>query len=718
MVSLQKQKSSNLMENQINMDSIRSVIKLTNVNCFPLYLKEIFKDLIERTESNKKKGLTRIIFYEYIKLPTFISDKLFDALDTNKDGFLDKNEFIDGLFDLYYGNLDKNLNIIFRMYDFDRDGKINNKDIKQLLSYLPLRDESKQIESVNELEKLMSKISINDNLDKDSFFSLIKTKSSELFLDLYFFLVSNYPFSIESVENFVKHPKLQTQNNVDVQSEEENVVSPKKTPFKTFDVVPDIDGFKLEPINDEFQIPTNLDNKKPHNLKKGDIQENPYGIRNNCLDTPSIYLKKGDKIDDFSLDSCYKAPIKRKSSIFTPQVSKSSVIYKITENGNLKSYFLKLSNKDIIYYKNEKCQEIIGMHNLSGAYVFEKGKEPVSMNFENKTLYPFSLIFSNKTRTYYCDKQEEAVDWINKIKEAIGYQNFLDVYDLTDTTLGNGKFGVVKLGVHRNTKEEVAIKIIKKSEMDLKDMELVKSEIDIMIMCRHPNIVRLLDKFESKDYTYIVMEYLRGNTFANYLEKSPIDALSEQDCCKVIYQIANALDYMHTFGIVHRDLKPENIMIKTSLPYESNDSVKIMDFGLSKILGPTEKASDGYGTLTYVAPEVLTRKPYNKSVDVWSLGVIVYYTLCGSFPFDDSSNDEEKIAKKTVFEELKFTSKYWNGKSKEVKDFIMRAMDKDMDKRATIKELLSHEWFKKFIINSPEKKKSTTTNRKKSSVQY
>lgn len=241
--------------------------------------------------------------------------------------------------------------------------------------------------------------------------------------------------------------------------------------------------------------------------------------------------------------------------------------------------------------------------------------------------------------------------------------------------------------------------------MDLKDMELVKSEIDIMIMCRHPNIVRLLDKFESKDFTYIVMEYLRGNTFANYLEKSPIDALSESDCCKVIYQISNALDYMHTFGIVHRDLKPENIMIKTSLPYESSDSVKIMDFGLSKILGPTEKVSDGYGTLTYVAPEVLTRKPYNKSVDVWSLGVIVYYTLCGSFPFDDSSNDEEKIAKKTVFDELKFTSKYWNGKSKEVKDFIMKAMEKDMDKRATIKELLNHEWFKKFIVTSLRKRK-------------
>jgi serine/threonine protein kinase len=124
-----------------------------------------------------------------------------------------------------------------------------------------------------------------------------------------------------------------------------------------------------------------------------------------------------------------------------------------------------------------------------------------------------------------------------------------------------------------------------------------------------------------------------------------------------------------------------------------------MDFGLSKILGPNEKVNDGYGTLTYVAPEVLTRKPYNNQVDIWSLGVIVYYTLSGSFPFDDQSNDEEVIAKKVVFQELQFNHKSWLIRSPAVKDFIQKTMTKDLEKRVKIKEVMKHKWFTEAGFN-------------------
>lgn len=189
------------------------------------------------------------------------------------------------------------------------------------------------------------------------------------------------------------------------------------------------------------------------------------------------------------------------------------------------------------------------------------------------------------------------------------------------------------------------------------------------------------------------MEFLAGGTLANYLEHTPVDDLTEKDAGVITYQIAKALEYLHQFGIIHRDLKPENIMIKGKLPYDGLDSLKIMDFGLSKVLGPNERVNDGYGTLTYVAPEVLTRKPYNKHVDVWSLGVIVFYTLSGTFPFDDASNDEEVIAKKTVFNELKFNHKSWPTRTAAVRDFISKAMTKDLEKRAKIGDLVNHQWF-------------------------
>lgn len=690
MVTLQKEKSQ---ENFIDMDNIRSIIKISNVNLFPFYLLEIYKDLKERNESNKKKGIGKIIFYEYIKLPIFVSDKLFDALDLNKDGYLDKNEFINGLFDLYYGSLEKNLEIIFRIYDFDKDEKINKKDITQLLSYLPLKNESKQVESVKELEFLVSDLFINEHITKDDFFKIIKLKSSEIFLDLYCYLISNYPFSINSIENFKNHPKIQEQDLKIESYDKEYISTPKKTPIESPEFVS-----KIEPLELDLIIPKN--NTKKHHERRDDIkiEKDSYCKRDSKLDaTPSVFLKKDRYLEEQLDNEIKERGGKRKSSLNTPQIIKSAKIYKITENNNIKSYFLKLFNKDIIYYKNEKCEEIVGMHNLSGAYVNEKMNDKSKIVFEDKTYYSFSIVFSNKTRTYFCEKQEDALDWIKKLKDAIGYENFLDHYEFTDVNLGNGKFGIVKLGIHLKTKEKVAIKIIKKADMDVKDIELVKSEIDIMIMCRHRNIVRLLDKFENKDYYYIVMEYLKGDTFASYLEKTPIDALSEEQCCKIIYQICKALEYLHDFGIVHRDLKPENIMIKTVLPYDANDSIKIMDFGLSKILGSSETVTDGFGTLTYVAPEVLKREPYNKSVDIWSLGIIVYYTVCGEFPFDDKNNNESNIAKKIVSDEIKFSSKHWSGKSKELIDFIVKATTKNISKRPSIKTLLNHEWFKKTL---------------------
>ena len=271
-------------------------------------------------------------------------------------------------------------------------------------------------------------------------------------------------------------------------------------------------------------------------------------------------------------------------------------------------------------------------------------------------------------------------------------------YEIKDK-IEAGKFGEVFLGVHKKTGQFVAIKTIKKDSMTSKDIELVKSEIDIMKMCKHPNIVRLLDHFENSQFTFIVMEYLSGGTLANYLEHTPVDDLSEKDTAKIAFQIASALEYLHQFGIVHRDLKPENIMIKGKLPHESLESLKLMDFGLSKILGPNEKVNDGYGTLTYVAPEVLTRKPYNNQVDIWSLGVIVYYTLSGSFPFDDQSNDEEVIAKKTVFQDLQFYHKSWTTRSAAVRDFIQKTMTKDLEKRAKIKDVMKHKWFTESGLN-------------------
>ena len=318
-------------------------------------------------------------------------------------------------------------------------------------------------------------------------------------------------------------------------------------------------------------------------------------------------------------------------------------VYKLTENKKLKKFYLVLINKDIFYYKDQEKKIFLGMHNLSGCFI-QEGGENEKITIENKSFYIFEIFFNNKskTRKYYTPNLEICIEFVKKIKIAIGYMKFSDFYDLKEV-IGKGKFGVVNLGIHRKTLQQVAVKIINKDSIKtLEDKELVRIEIGILKLCHHPNVVRLLDHLENEDYIFIVMEYIEGGTLGQYFKKKNFN-FSERQASSIMSQIASGVKYLHTYGIVHRDLKPDNIMIT-----QQNDFgvIKIMDFGLSKIVSTQEKMVDGYGTLSYVAPEVLLRTPYNKEVDIWSMGVILYYMLCGHLPF--KGNKEVIIAEKIV----------------------------------------------------------------------
>ena len=162
-----------------------------------------------------------------------------------------------------------------------------------------------------------------------------------------------------------------------------------------------------------------------------------------------------------------------------------------------------------------------------------------------------------------------------------------------------------------------------------------------------------------------------------------------------MFQIANGLNYLHSYGVLHRDLKPDNCMISDNT---DNATIKIMDFGLSKVLAPHERVNDGFGTLSFVAPEVLIRQPYNKQIDIWSMGIMLYYMLTSCLPFDDENDSEEVIAKMIVFNEVEFPDKLFKDRSKEVVDIIGQCLIKNPDKRITIDNYLKHPWIKKFYV--------------------
>jgi serine/threonine protein kinase len=138
------------------------------------------------------------------------------------------------------------------------------------------------------------------------------------------------------------------------------------------------------------------------------------------------------------------------------------------------------------------------MHNLTGVFIEECDKT----HLENMDLYCFNVIYPRKSRLYYVESKEDYINWVRKIKSAIGFSSLNDKYEVRHK-LGKGKFGLVRLGVHKETQQKVAIKIMNKKEMNNQDLELVKTEIEILKVCQQPNIIRFYDLFENLDYIYI-----------------------------------------------------------------------------------------------------------------------------------------------------------------------------------------------------------------------
>ena len=736
----------------IDFNEIKKYVNITEEKLFLLYLKEVFKDLADRDESNKKKGVMKMAFLDYIKLPIFISEKVFGVLDEDKDGFLNQKEFILGMNRLYNSNFDDTVKLIFEILDFNRDGSIEKDDVKMILGLLPLKtDRNKikykyQMESLEEIHQIIN-LTFGDKkeLNLDEFKEVIKEKKSDVFLQIICFLYQKKPF-VDTNITILKSSKKAS--NLELGTPQmskkvkcDNVLLP--SPLQNSSLSPAFQLLQSGKINSPFLLGGRPGNEKEnfnpeisgfkgmiryHNrnipknedAKNSDINENNdddeeavkkiIKSAENVYNSPSTILKNSEelskKIVPFSLVTPETKPIKENSKEAgeIPQMSLNNdenqnennkityenYIYKKSDGNRLKKYYLVLIDKDIYYYKSEQKKEVLGMHNLSGCFFKENSPEKIN----DKIYYCFTIIFPKKERKYYVGSQEIYDNFVNSLKISFGYLNFFDYYEMLDD-LGEGIFGSVKLGVEKKTNQRVAIKIIKKSKAKESDIELVRNEIDIMKLCYHPNVVHLLDHFENGEYIFIVMEYIKGGCLTDYFKKNEFN-FSEKRAAEIIYQLAKGLKYLHKYGIIHRDLKPDNIMLTES---SDKGNVKIMDFGLSKILGKKEKSTDGFGTLTFVSPEVLIRKPYNKEVDIWSLGVILYLMLSGDLPFDDPDDNEQKIAKAIVYQEVKFPNDKFGKRSKAVIELIQGCLTKDPKSRIKVDEIIKSDWIKEQLSN-------------------
>ena len=370
----------------------------------------------------------------------------------------------------------------------------------------------------------------------------------------------------------------------------------------------------------------------------------------------------------------------------------------------MKKIYFRLICKDLYFYKSKDDKKHKGMHNLSGVYIKDEG----TVDINGKKLYCFNIIFPSKERKYYLQDESEYLKWVESIRKVVHYSNINDLYEIKGT-IGKGKFGQVRLGIHKESGKQVAIKIINKNYVEGIDYEQIKSEIDILKIAKHPNIIKLYDVFENEKYIYIIMEYCPGGDLFSYIEKRNFK-LKEERAAEIIHKLCTAVYFLHQYGIVHRDLKPENILM---MDQTDNADIRLIDFGLGKMLGPGEKCDDPFGTFSYVAPEVLQDKPYDSKVDLFAIGIITYLLVAGFLPFDDEKSESE-IARQTVYKPTPYPKKIWNKISNEAKMFVDNLLSKDPDKRMNLQEVLQHKWLSKFSMNNVNENNNDVFERRKS----
>ena len=620
---------------------------------FEDYLSEIFFDLAEKCQENSK-GIEKYIFSKYFDIYGIILDRLFKIIDHDNDGVLNRIEFIIGMKILYSQStsLKSLYKFIFKLYDFDQDGKISKDDVKLILSHIFLSNNSNKFEeifeNINQLQNILKKITDfsfkeKNIMDFKDFCYAIENICSDIFILVLIFLFEKRPFSDETILLYASEKKISL-NLLELTTEypklDSNIINP--------------------PIFKSFTI-SNL--KKNFNLNKLLSR-----LDNNLFDL--------DKVDNMV-----------KGNI----IFKEGLIYKLSKGENnktdkVKKIFFRIIGKDLYYYKKSDLTNHKGINNLSCAFVKE-GEDVII----NEIKY-FSIVINyyKKEKIYYFDSKENRNTWLEKFHDAIGQKNIEKKYNISNKIIGKGTFSTVVNGTNIETNQNVAIKIINKKNMEIEELESVMDELYIMKICKFPYIIKLYDIYETNNFIYIVMEQCKNGNLFDYFNGN-YNKLQENLVKEIIYKLLLSINFIHSLGIIHRDIKLGNILFFD----ESKVNIRLIDFGLSKILGPNEKSTDFCGTLAFTAPEILEEKPYTKSVDFWSVGIVTFFLLSGYLPFD--SKNYEEVSRQIVQDPANFKENVWKYISPDAKDFVKGLLEKNPDKRYNIKQILEHPWIKSLI---------------------
>ena len=616
----------------------------------------------------------------------------------------------------------------------------------KLLSKNQTDEFGNRIESQEELHNKLDLIFEDKKyINEREFKEIIENKDSDIFLYLIILLFERSPFNkktLEILENLEKsqniEPKVYEEKIQLIKSPTHNTIFKpcygllpyskfieKLCKVKTPNTKKMIISFNKNKIDDEnlrnkkrlftFQIPDNNNEKlkdinqnnndsnnnnekeKKINFERKKLKHYSHIIENNLsksdLENDNNTFEKFSKLnnndsidsfisfsnDDFNISSDEEESKKLIQHI--PEKIKgnySGYLYKLINGKKMKKFYSILNYRDIFYYKKPNDLAFVGIDNLSSLNY--KLEEPIS--YKNKVLYSISLISSEKKRILFIESKDEYKEWIKNIEKSIGkYVDIREKYKL-QKTIECEKFNLIKKGINKSTGEEIIATIMSKEDMNYLDLKQYQNEIEILKIGNHPYIGTVYEICENTESYYKITKYYKGGDLLSYFQRRNFK-LSEKRCAEIIRQISVVIYYLQSFGIIHGDLKPENILMTDD---SENANIKILDFFSGQIIGNCDYLGYGIGTIPYASPEFLLKKPINKEIDLWSLGVISYFLLSGILPFenddiDNCDNDNSNInnnnddndldiQKKVINDNLTFPEKYWKNISFNARDFV------------------------------------------------
>lgn len=308
--------------------------------------------------------------------------------------------------------------------------------------------------------------------------------------------------------------------------------------------------------------------------------------------------------------------------------------------------------------------------------------ESISPTNDHNQAIPTNLTTATSMFATYSKKPTKIFDEIYSLTRPIRKGTFATVYE------GRIKIEGDKAAAQDAPSEPFAIKVVIRKNITHKDEGSILNEVAMLQSLRAaPQYFTMLEDFmEEKDKFFIVMEYCSGGDLFDKI--CQLQHYSEADARTIATVMLKGVQYMHSLSIAHRDLKPQNLILKNS---KNDTGIKIADFGFARRVHTPRSLTTRCGTPTYVAPEILKNIPHDQSVDLWSIGIIVYVLLVGYPPFME--DDHRTLFRKIRVGSYTFPEEDWSNISAEAKNFISTLLVADPLNRLTAAEALKSPWI-------------------------